>query len=113
MNLESIIGAGNSFILCAGEGDRIYNKQAPTITSVGICNGKVGGACKYKIQLPDGSRRPIKAEEIELIMGWEPTVLLMASTSLVIAPKERTTQRVKILGNGVIPAEITDILSNI
>jgi hypothetical protein len=53
------------------------------------------------------------AEECEQIMGWEP-----GSTAIGIDAQGNQihisqTQRKKILGNGIVPQEITSILSSL
>ncbi len=95
----------------AADGDRLYTEQAPCLRSP---NNAGNGA--YKIREYEGEtyiERPINATEAEQLMGWE-----IDSTEKGINKEgdEITisqTQRIKILGNGIIPAEITDILTAI
>jgi hypothetical protein len=104
-------GASFAVLYRAASGDRIYHEQAPCLRSP---NNAGNGA--YKIREYQGKNyleRPINATEAEQLMGWE-----VGSTAIGINSEgdEITisqTQRIKMLGNGIIPAEITDILTAI
>ncbi|MEH2034062.1 MAG: DNA N-6-adenine-methyltransferase [Nostoc sp.] len=95
----------------AAGGDRLYHEQSPCLRSP---NNSGTGA--YKIREYQGEtylERPINATEAEQLMGWE-----VGSTAIGINKEgdEATisqTQRIKMIGNGIIPAEITDILTAI
>lgn len=104
-------GASFAVLYRAAGGDRIYHDQAPCLRSP---NNAGNGA--YKVREYKGEtylERPINATEAEQLMGWE-----VGSTAIGINREgdEITisqTQRIKMLGNGIIPAEITDILAAI
>lgn len=104
-------GASFAVLYRAAGGDRIYHNQAPCLRSP---NNSGTGA--YKIREYQGENyleRPINATEAEQLMGWE-----VGSTAIGINKEgdEITisqTQRIKILGNGIVPGEITDILTAI
>ncbi|MEH1808519.1 MAG: hypothetical protein V7L28_24820 [Nostoc sp.] len=110
-SLTEIIGVGDAIVYRAAGGDRIYHEQAPCLRSP---NNAGNGA--YKIREYQGEtylERPINATEAEQLMGWE-----VGSTARGINKEgdEITisqTQRIKMIGNGIIPAEITDILTAI
>ncbi|MEH2086871.1 hypothetical protein [Nostoc sp.] len=111
-------------------GDRIYHEEAPTLRSLTNKDNHQAGNGAYKIREYNEQRglgvspsaatagesyleRPINATEAEQLMGWE-----VGSTAIGINHEgdEITisqTQRIKMLGNGIIPAEITNILSAI
>lgn len=86
-------------------GDRIYSTIAPTLRSQG--NG--GGS--FKVKTAHGTR-PLLAVEYERLMGWSvgSTEFGIMNGSEVVVSR---CQRTKILGNGMIPAEITDICLNL
>jgi hypothetical protein len=104
-------GASFAVLYRAAGGDRIYHDQSPCLRSP---NNAGTGA--YKIREYQGEtylERPINATEAEQLMGWE-----VGSTATGINKEGdeisiSQTQRIKILGNGIIPAEITDILTAI
>ncbi|WP_109009249.1 hypothetical protein [Nostoc commune] len=104
-------GASFAVLYRAADGDRIYHEQSPCLRSPNNC-----GTGAYKIREYQGEsclERPINAIEAEQLMGWE-----VGSTSTGINKEGdevsiSQTQRIKILGNGIIPGEITDILTAI
>lgn len=97
----------------ATAGDRYYEEFAPCVRSPGTTNGKQAGNGAYKVVGFDGKLRPIKATEVEKLMGWEEhSTSFGLSDDGVIVPIP-TTHRIKALGNGIIPAEISEILSNL
>lgn len=106
--LSDIIGEGNAIVYRAADGDRIYTDQAPCLRSQ-----KDAGTGAYKIREYQGEtyiERPINATEAEQLMGWE---IGSTATGINKEGDEITisqTQRIKMLGNAIIPAEITDIL---
>ncbi|WP_335176863.1 hypothetical protein [Nostoc sp.] len=120
-----------SVIYRAAGSDRIYTEESPTLRSLSNTGGNHqsgSGALKIRevCRAEDSGRqdpreyqgetyleRPINATEAEQLMGWE-----VGSTAIGINGEgdEITisqTQRIKMLGNGIIPAEITDILTAI
>ncbi|MEH1821519.1 MAG: HNH endonuclease [Nostoc sp.] len=110
-SLAEIIGEGNAIVYRAAGGDRIYHEESPCLRSP---NNSGTGA--YKIREYQGEtyiERPINATEAEQLMGWE-----VGSTAIGINQEGEEffisqTQRIKMLGNGIVPAEITDILTAI
>ncbi|QLE42271.1 hypothetical protein FD723_18805 [Nostoc sp. C052] len=115
--LAEIIGEGNAIVYRAAGGDRLYHEEAPTLRSLSSTGGNhQSGTGAYKIREYEGEtyiERPINATEAEQLMGWE-----VGSTAIGINKEgdEITisqTQRIKMLGNGIVPGEITDILSAI
>lgn len=107
-------GAGGrkfSVVYCAAEGDRIYTEQAPCLRSQ-----KNAGTGAYKIREYNGEEyleRPINATEAEQLMGWEVNSTATGINKEGDEMEISQTQRIKMLGNGVIPGEVTDILSAI
>ncbi len=109
--------SGSSFAVLyrAADGDRVYVEEAPTLRSLANTEGKhQAGNGAYKIREYDREtyiERPINATEAEQLMGWE-----IGSTEKGINKEGdeifvSQTQRIKMLGNGVIPSEVSDILS--
>lgn len=89
------------------DGDRIYKTIAPTLRS----QANSGGS--FRVQSPDGTIRPLTANEFERLMGWE-----VDSTAKGIAANGKEinisrTRRQQVLANGIIPAEITNICQNL
>ncbi|WP_442948273.1 hypothetical protein [Nostoc sp.] len=109
-------GASFAVLYRAAGGDRIYTEVAPTLRSLSNADKHQSGSGAYKIREYQGENyleRPITATEAEQLMGWE-----VGSTAIGINREgdEITisqTQRIKMLGNGIIPGEITDILQAI
>lgn len=108
----------NTFVCAAilhksATGDRHYTDDAPCLRSLASTNGHQAGTGAYKVREFQGEQwleRPITATEAERLMGWEEN-----STAKGVTPEGKeidisTTQRIKMLGNGIIPAEITEIL---
>lgn len=88
-------------------GDRIYSLYAPTLRS------QAGSGGTFRVQAADGERRPLTAAEYEQLMGWSASSTALGITadgSLITISR---CQRQKILGNGVIPAEITNICQSL
>lgn len=104
---------GTAIVYRSGEGDRYYEDFAPCVRSPGVTNGKQAGNGAYKVVGFDGKLRPVKATEVEKLMGWEEhsTAFGMTEDGTIISIP--TTHRIKALGNGIIPAEISEILGNI
>jgi hypothetical protein len=129
-SLAEIIGQGNAIVYRAAGGDRIYHKECPTLRSLSNTGNHQSGSGAYKVrEMRHGEsspwplsreyqgetylERPINATEAEQLMGWE-----VGSTAIGINKEGdeiniSQTQRIKMLGNGIIPAEITDILTAI
>jgi hypothetical protein len=109
-------GASFAVLYRAASGDRLYHDQAPTLRSLANKDNHQAGSGAYKIREYNGEtylERPINATEAEQLMGWE-----VGSTAIGINREGdeisiSQTQRIKMLGNGIIPAEITDILTAI
>ncbi|MEH1828256.1 MAG: hypothetical protein V7L22_23465 [Nostoc sp.] len=110
-------GASFAVLYRAAGGDRIYTEESPTLRSLSNTGGNhQSGTGAYKIREYEGEtyiERPINATEAEQLMGWE-----VGSTAIGINQEGEEffisqTQRIKILGNGIIPGEITDILTAI
>ncbi|HBE17064.1 MAG TPA: hypothetical protein DDW51_05495 [Cyanobacteria bacterium UBA11367] len=106
-SLQSIIGRNNKFICRAGDKDRIYTQIAPTITG----GGKRVGFAKYKIESLSG-RRPITPNEVEQLMGW-PINSTLYGTNLLSIYRISNTQRIRALGNSIVPKEITELLNDL
>ncbi len=100
----------------AAGGDRLYDQEAPTLRSLSSTGNHQSGNGAYKVREYQGEtylERPINATEAEQLMGWE-----VGSTAIGINKEGdeisiSQTQRIKMLGNGIIPSEITDILTAI
>ncbi|MBN3875258.1 hypothetical protein [Nostoc sp. JL23] len=116
-SLAEIIGVDSAIVYRAAGGDRIYTEVSPTLRSLSNTGNHQSGSGAYKVREHDDGEnyqdRPINATEAEQLMGWE-----IGSTAIGINKEgdEITisqTQRIKILGNGIIPGEITDILTAI
>lgn len=110
-------GASFAVLYRAAGGDRIYTEESPTLRSLSNTAGNhQAGSGAYKVREYQGEtylERPINATEAEQLMGWE-----VGSTAIGINKEGdeifiSQTQRIKMLGNGIIPAEITDILTAI
>lgn len=115
----------NSFIVhkSAG-GERYYYKEAPClrsrsvvlVVSLSSTNGHQSGSGAIKVrefQSQESIERPLTATEAERLMRW-----LEGSTAIGFTAEGKgieisTTQRLKMLGNGIIPAEITEILQGL
>ncbi|MFK0735592.1 MAG: hypothetical protein ACIWVG_31425, partial [Gloeotrichia echinulata HAB0833] len=105
-----------SIVYRAAGGDRHYHKEAPTLRSLSNTGNHQSGSGAYKIREYQGETyldRPINATEAEQLMGWE-----VGSTAIGIDKEGdeiniSQTQRIKMLGNGIVPGEITDILTAI
>lgn len=95
-------------------GDRIYNKIAPTIrTASRDKNGKQGGSGAFKVLDKDDSKRPLRPHEIEKLMGWNENSTANGITTDGEMVAISNTQRHRILGNGIISAEIENICNNL
>jgi site-specific DNA-cytosine methylase len=110
-------GASFAVLYRAAGGDRLYTEESPTLRSLSNTGGNhQAGSGAYKIREYDGEtylERPINATEAEQLMGWE-----VGSTAIGINKEgdEITisqTQRIKMIGNGIIVGEIVDILTAI
>jgi hypothetical protein len=105
----------NTFVVYkAADGDRIYSENAPTLRSLTNTNGHQGGSGAMKVRELNGEfyyERPMAAAEYENCMGWEPGC---TNTGITADGKEielSETQRKRVLGNGIIPQEITELLT--
>lgn len=95
-------------------GDRTYSHIAPTIrTASRDKNGKQGGSGAFKVLEEDGSKRPLRPHEVEKLMGWEENATATGITSDGEKVSISNTQRHRMLGNGIIPAEIENICNNL
>ena len=88
-------------------GDLQYSTICPTIRS------PKGGGSNLKVIREDGTRRNVSGNELEQLMGWEKfsTTFGVTTDGEVISISE--IQRHKMLGNGIIPAEIEDICNSL
>lgn len=95
-------------------GDRIYSQIAPTIrTASKDKNGKQGGSGAFKVLEEDGSKRPLRPHEVEKLMDWDLESTAMGITADGEVVDISNTQRHRILGNGIIPAEIENLCNNL
>lgn len=94
-------------------GDRIYDKIAPTLRSLASTNGHQGGSGAFKVLMPDGTTRPLRPTECERLMGWEVGSTEFGITADGQEIKISNTQRIKMLGNGIIPQEIEDLCNSL
>ncbi|WP_375491151.1 hypothetical protein [uncultured Nostoc sp.] len=109
-------GASFAVLYRAASGDRLYHEECPTLRSLSNTGNHQSGSGAYKIREYQGEsylERPINATEAEQLMGWE-----VGSTATGINKEgdEITisqTQRIKMIGNGIIVGEIVDILTAI
>lgn len=105
-----------AFVGKAGEGDRVYLEQAPCLRSLSVTNGHQSGAGASKIrewQGEDYLERSLLPEEAEALMGWKPNSTAIGINSEGSEYELTATQRHRILGNGIIPAEVTEILEGL
>lgn len=95
-------------------GDRTYTEIAPTIrTASRDKNGKQGGSGAFKVLEEDGSKRPLRPHEVEKLMGWGIQSTATGINAIGEKVSISNTQRHRILGNGIIPAEIENICNNL
>lgn len=102
-----------AFVNRAGESDRVYFDQAPCLRSLSVTNGHQGGNGASKIREWRGEdyvERSLLPEEAEALMGWEPNSTAVGIDSEGNEYQLTATQRHRILGNGIIPQEVTEIL---
>lgn len=85
------------------DGDRFYSQIAPTLRS------QSGGGGSFRVKSPDGSIRPLYPTEYERLMGWQVNSTERGITANGQEITISKCQRQKMLGNGVIPAEIAEI----
>lgn len=109
-SLQQILGVGNSLVIRAAGGDRKYSDRAPTLRSLSKTGQKQAGSGALKLCDRKGNLIPVPAVIVERLMGWSEN-----STQFGIDAKGKQTeisqsQRIKMLGNGVIPGEISRIL---
>lgn len=97
--------SGNEAMCLDGTGMLATNRKRP----VNILTGK----CKDLPQSYRGNPRPLTGNEFERLMGWEldSTATGVTKEGEVVAIS--TTQRHRMLGNGIIPAEIEDICNSL
>lgn len=96
----------------AADGDRIYDTESPCLRS--LSNGAGSGAYKVRnYQNEEWAERPLLPIEAERLMGWEENSTATGITKDGDAIAISNTQRIKMLGNGIIPAEITEILTKL
>jgi site-specific DNA-cytosine methylase len=104
----------NTFVLYkAASGDRYYSENAPTLRSLSSTSGHQAGNGAYKVREFQGEEwleRPITAIEAERLMGWEEGCTATGINDRGEEISISTTQRIKMLGNGIIPNEVTEIL---
>ncbi len=107
-------GAKLKVVYKAANGDRLYSENAPTLRSLSSTNGHQGGSGAMKVREINGElyhERPMTAAEYENCMGWESGC---TTTGITTDGKEfqvSETQRKKVLGNGIIPQEVTELLA--
>lgn len=96
-------------------GDRIYDTIAPTIRSCARSkDGHQSGGGQYKVRDSNGNIRPLTGNEFEKIMGWKTGSTATGATKQTgEVVTISTTQRHRMLGNGIIPAEIEDICNSL
>jgi DNA adenine methylase len=96
-------------------GPKEYFGQAPTIRSLANTGGthQAGsGAVKVREYLDETYlERPMMAVEYEAIMGWKQDSTEIGITGDGEEIKISETQRKKMLGNGIIPDEVSEILT--
>jgi hypothetical protein len=110
---EQVINAG--VVRIHGKGDiRTYFFNAPTLRSLSNTGGHQAGSGATKIREYYSEKeykdRPMLPIECEGMMGWQ---LNSTAKGLTEDGKETdisSTQRHKMLGNGIVPQEITEIL---
>lgn len=116
-----------SIVYRAADGDREYFDETPTMRSLTLTNGHQAGSGAVKVReyhkqrglgvSPSGAtagqtylERPMTATEYENVMGWESGSTAIGVTEDGKEIKISQTQRKKMLGNGIIPQEITELL---
>ncbi|HLP88033.1 MAG TPA: hypothetical protein VK184_05430 [Nostocaceae cyanobacterium] len=99
-------------------GDRVYPAElgadAPTLRGVGNTDkkGKLGGTGAYRIR-ENAIERPITPQEAEQLMGWPIDSTAQGITAKGDRINISNSQRIGMLGKGIIPQEITEILEGI
>lgn len=98
----------------AADSDRAYSDESPTLRSLAKTNGKQAGSGAVKVREYNGTQyleRPMTAREYENLMGWESDSTAIGLTEDGKEISISQTQRKKMLGNGIIPQEITEMLT--
>lgn len=112
--LQECLESVGSVMYRAASGNRIHHNICPTLRSLGNTGGKhQAGSGAWKVIEGDGTQRPLTATEFERLMGWH---VGCTEKGIALDGKETTiskTQRQKMLGNGIVPAEIKDICNNL
>jgi len=109
-------GVGFAILQKVPGSERQYFDNAPCLRSLPSTNGKQAGTGAYKVREFQGEQwreRPITATEAERLMGWEEGCTATGVTRDGQEIEISTTQRIKILGNGIIPVEVTEILNEL
>jgi hypothetical protein len=109
-SLQQMLGEGNSLVIRAAGGDRIYSLRAPTLRSLAKTGQKQAGSGALKICDRKGNLSPVPATIVEKLMGWSENSTQFGIDATGKRVEISQSQRVKMLGNGVIPGEITRIL---
>ena len=113
---QCLDNSGYAVVFRAADGDRVYTENAPCLRSLTNTNGKQTGTGAYKVREFQGEEyieRSITATEAERLMGWEEGSTQFGILADGREVKVSKTQRVRVLGNGIIPDEITDILEGL
>lgn len=113
---ECLQSDGAAIVYRAPGEDRVFTQQAPTLRSLASTNGHQAGSGAVKVREFQGELyrdRPLLPEEAEALMGWEPGCTAKGIDATGNEVTIAATNRHKVLGNGIIPQEITEILSAI
>ena len=103
----------SSIVYRAADGDREYFDETPTMRSLTSTNGHQAGSGAVKVREYQGQtylERTMTATEYENVMGWESGCTAIGITEDGKEIKISQTQRKKMLGNGIICQEITELL---
>ena len=116
--LSEVIGDNSCVVYRSASGDREYWENAPTLRSLSNTGGKHqsgSGAVKVRKYEFEGSytQRPMTPKEAEALMGWDPDSTAWGIDANGVKIPISATQRKKILGNGIVPQEISVILRSI
>lgn len=106
-SLSECLDSGDAVIDRHPDGTRHYSEHSPALRA----GGKRSGA-SLQVEL-DSIKRIMYPEEAERLMGWEPSSTkygIDADNNQYEIPK---SHRKRILGNGIIPSEVTELLTSL
>lgn len=116
--LSDILGMNSSIIYRGAGKDREYFERAPTLRSLSSTGKKQAGSGALKICISGNGTtgrqlRPIRPSEAERIMGFPAGWTALGRSQDNKKTEISTTQSIKMLGNSVIPSEISKIMEGL